>query len=188
MIKIVNISDIDSPLVGLNHYELRINDRVMTTFEHVRKVNGLASCLRDAADAMEVKVAEDAARFDESILAQLAQMHTGNLPAKPTKNKIKAAKKEADRPPASPSEVLFDYFAEHGIHPNEAAAKMEISPSTLLRISSTNQISVKVAARLEACFKISARRLLHIEAQYKDYLLSRELERLSERSPSLKED
>lgn len=178
MIKIVNISDVSAPLVGVNTYELRINDRVMTTFEHERKMNGLATCLRDAADAMDVKVAVDAARFNESLIAQLGQFETQALPSNPTKAQIKSAKKEADRAPASPSEVLFDYFAERGINPMDAAAKMEISPSTLLRISSTNQISVKVAARLEACFNISARRLLHIEAQYKEYMLSRELERL----------
>ena len=54
MIKIVNISDDSAPLVGANNYKLYINQNLICSFEHDRQHNGLAQCLRDAADAVEL--------------------------------------------------------------------------------------------------------------------------------------
>ncbi len=53
MIQIVNVSPDDTPLTGINLYELRINDACKVRFEHERTANGLARCLRDAANAIE---------------------------------------------------------------------------------------------------------------------------------------
>lgn len=54
MIAIVNVSDKGTSLKGTNHYEVRINEKVITKFSHER-IQGLAKCLRDAADAVEAK-------------------------------------------------------------------------------------------------------------------------------------
>ncbi len=53
MLAIVNVSPDDAPLTGRNKYEVRINRRVIATFEHDRLPDGAARCLRDAADAVE---------------------------------------------------------------------------------------------------------------------------------------
>lgn len=53
MIAIVNVSPVDAPMTGKNTYEVRINQRVIATFEHDRKPDGAAQCLRDAADAID---------------------------------------------------------------------------------------------------------------------------------------
>ena len=53
MIAIVNVSPDDAPNEGENKYEVRINSQVICEFKHDRKVDGLAQCLRDAADAVE---------------------------------------------------------------------------------------------------------------------------------------
>jgi hypothetical protein len=53
MLAIVNVSDEDTPAVGINQYEVRINYRVIATFEHDRQYGNAAECLRDAADAVE---------------------------------------------------------------------------------------------------------------------------------------
>ena len=53
MISIVNVSDEDAPLKGINEYELRVNNKVICTFEHNRSFRGLSQCLRDAADAYD---------------------------------------------------------------------------------------------------------------------------------------
>lgn len=52
MISIVNVSPRDTPKKGVNQYEVRLNKRVIAKFEHCR-TDGLAQCLRDAADAVE---------------------------------------------------------------------------------------------------------------------------------------
>ena len=52
MIAIVNVSP-ESPTLGMNKYEVRINKCVITTFEHYRRPGGLAQCLRAAAGAVE---------------------------------------------------------------------------------------------------------------------------------------
>ena len=53
MLAIVNVSDEDAPNLGVNKYELRINQRVMCEFEHDRGIGNLSECLRDAADAFD---------------------------------------------------------------------------------------------------------------------------------------
>lgn len=58
MIAIVNVSDEDTPICGVNKYELRINQRVMCEFEHDRDVGNLSQCLRDAADAFDKRQKE----------------------------------------------------------------------------------------------------------------------------------
>ncbi len=53
MIAIVNVSSEDTPTRGSNQYEVRINSKIICTFEHDRQYEGLAQCLRDAADAVD---------------------------------------------------------------------------------------------------------------------------------------
>ena len=53
MLAIVNVTGGDIPTTGLCQYEVRINSRVIATFEHQREYDGAAQCLRDAADAIE---------------------------------------------------------------------------------------------------------------------------------------
>lgn len=65
MLAIVNVSPADTPMAGLNRYEVRINRRVIATFEHDRQPDGAAQCLRDAADAVErCREAEKAALLE----------------------------------------------------------------------------------------------------------------------------
>lgn len=61
MIAIVNVSPEDAPNTGINQYEVRINQRAITQFEHYRQKTGLAQCLRDAADAVEQQVTDEQA-------------------------------------------------------------------------------------------------------------------------------
>ena len=53
MISIINVSPVGTPSTGLNQYVLKINNQLITGFDHKRKAFGLAQCLRDAADAMD---------------------------------------------------------------------------------------------------------------------------------------
>tara|TARA_R110002153_G_scaffold111913_1_gene253724 strand:+ start:267 stop:518 length:252 start_codon:yes stop_codon:yes gene_type:complete len=50
---ISNISDEGTPITGTNSYEVRINRDLICKFEHNRQHDGLAQCLRDAADAID---------------------------------------------------------------------------------------------------------------------------------------
>ena len=52
MLAIVNVTR-EAAKTGLNNYEVRVNDRVIATFEHNRNYGAAAQCLRDAADAVE---------------------------------------------------------------------------------------------------------------------------------------
>lgn len=72
MIAIVNVSPDGSPMTGMNKYEVRINRRVIATFEHDRKWDGAAQCLRDAADAVERCREEEKAALLESLLEHIA--------------------------------------------------------------------------------------------------------------------
>ena len=47
---------------GLQQYELRINRRVIVTFEHVRE-DGLATCLRQAAHAVDANRTEEVSQM-----------------------------------------------------------------------------------------------------------------------------
>ena len=49
MIAIVNVGEAEN---GLHRYEVRINQRVITTFEHKRR-HGLTACLEKAARAVQ---------------------------------------------------------------------------------------------------------------------------------------
>lgn len=53
MIAIVNVSPEETQNIGVNQYEVRINSLVIATFEHDRRFDGAAQCLRDAADAVD---------------------------------------------------------------------------------------------------------------------------------------
>ena len=55
MINIINVCATDAPMWGTNQYVIKINQKVITCFEHERTPSGLASCLRAAADAVEKK-------------------------------------------------------------------------------------------------------------------------------------
>jgi len=52
MIAIVNVSPPGTHPGDFHTYELKINRRVITRFQH-RRLDGLAQCLRAAADAVE---------------------------------------------------------------------------------------------------------------------------------------
>lgn len=52
MLAIVNVTR-NATKTGVNNYEVRVNDRVIATFEHNRNYGSAAQCLRDAADAVE---------------------------------------------------------------------------------------------------------------------------------------
>ncbi len=47
-----NITEGNCP-TGIQQYEVLINRKHITFFEHNRSYNGLAQCLRDAADAID---------------------------------------------------------------------------------------------------------------------------------------
>jgi len=49
---IQNVSDERAAKYGVNNYIVRINKKVICEFTHDRRINGLAQCLRDAADAV----------------------------------------------------------------------------------------------------------------------------------------
>mgnify|MGYP001157018008 FL=1 len=68
MLVIVNISPEDTPNQGVNQYEVRVNDNVLATFEHERKPNGAAQCLRDAADAIDKAHSDRVDRITAKIL------------------------------------------------------------------------------------------------------------------------
>ena len=50
---IQNISTDTTPEIGTNRYRVMLNKRTICEFDHERAHNGLAKCLRDAADAVE---------------------------------------------------------------------------------------------------------------------------------------
>jgi len=67
MIAIVNISTHDLP-IGWNEYELRINAKVIATFQHKRE-EGLTKCLELAAAAAEKAKWEQAREMIEVLRA-----------------------------------------------------------------------------------------------------------------------
>lgn len=78
MLAIVNVSPQDAPLSGLNQYEVRINRRVIATFEHDRQYGNAAQCLRDAADAVDRCNKEMSDALLESLLPVFRRMQTPN--------------------------------------------------------------------------------------------------------------
>lgn len=63
MISITNISPVGTPKFCINHYVLKFNNKIICAFENKRTVNGLARCLRDAADAVEAKEDKEFIQF-----------------------------------------------------------------------------------------------------------------------------
>jgi hypothetical protein len=63
MLTIVNVTQ--DPNAKIDDYEVRVNRKVLVSFQHVRKFNGAAECLRLAADAVE------AARLNECDIDEL---------------------------------------------------------------------------------------------------------------------
>lgn len=53
MLAIVNVSPPNTPTTGMNQYEVRVNKKVIASFEHDRQYMNAAQCLRDAANALE---------------------------------------------------------------------------------------------------------------------------------------
>ena len=68
MLAIVNVSPVGAPMTGKNKYEVRINRRVIATFEHDRQPDGAAQCLRDAADAVDRCRADEKAALLEALM------------------------------------------------------------------------------------------------------------------------
>lgn len=73
MIAIINISPDEASLTGINKYRVQINRKVICEFEHNRTHDGLAQCLRDAADAVDAHRNKSNITPD-SILALLGEM------------------------------------------------------------------------------------------------------------------
>lgn len=57
----------DSPVKEKDEYRVCINNELITTFWHQRSHEGLAQCLRDAADAVDQQRAEDAIKLQSQI-------------------------------------------------------------------------------------------------------------------------
>lgn len=76
MLAIVNVTR-NAQQIGPNKYEVRVNERVIATFEHDRGYGAAAQCLRDAADAIERCNAEKQERLLHSLLPMLARMQDG---------------------------------------------------------------------------------------------------------------
>lgn len=67
MIAIVNCGPYDDPNpLGVRTYEVRINSEVITTFKHARG-DGLAECLRKAANAVAAKHWQEVEQLCQSI-------------------------------------------------------------------------------------------------------------------------
>ena len=62
MIAIVNVGPQSESPFGLRNYEVRINHKVVATFQHKRE-DGLAKCLMEAAKAVERGKWEDFAKL-----------------------------------------------------------------------------------------------------------------------------
>ncbi len=65
MIAVHNVTEDDTQ--ELDDYEVRLNGRVLAEFQHKRGPNGLARCLRDAADALDKKQDEQYHRLMETL-------------------------------------------------------------------------------------------------------------------------
>lgn len=53
MIIINDISHNQTPTFGPRTYEIKVNNEVISLFDHLNQPSGLVRCLRDAADAVE---------------------------------------------------------------------------------------------------------------------------------------
>ena len=76
MLAIVNVTK-DATKTGVNNYEVRVNDRVIATFEHDRSYGAAAQCLRDAADAVELCNEERQHKLLLSLLPMFERINLG---------------------------------------------------------------------------------------------------------------
>ena len=76
MLVIVNVTR-EATTTGLNDYEVRVNDRVIATFQHNRGYGAAAQCLRDAADAVERCSEERQHKLLLSLLPMFERMQSG---------------------------------------------------------------------------------------------------------------
>ena len=76
MLAIVNVTK-ETKKTGLNNYEVRVNGRVIATFEHNRNYGAAAQCLRDAADAAERCSEERQHKLLLSLLPMFERMQSG---------------------------------------------------------------------------------------------------------------
>ena len=72
MLVIVNVTKDDRS--EIDDYEIRINKRVIGRFQHTKKYNGAAQCLRDAADALDKNGRDSDVDLLEALLPMLIQM------------------------------------------------------------------------------------------------------------------
>lgn len=68
MLAIVNVSPENTPKLGPNQYEVRVNSTVLAEFKHNSKPNGAAQCLRDAAEAIERAHEERVCKMTENLI------------------------------------------------------------------------------------------------------------------------
>ena len=71
MLVIVNVSPPGTPTTGTNQYEVRVNQKVIASFEHDRQYLNAAQCLRDAADAIEKARLQEHNELVEALCKQL---------------------------------------------------------------------------------------------------------------------
>lgn len=71
MLAIVNVTKEAQPL---DDYEIRINQRVIGTFQHKRSYQGAAQCLRDAANALDKARLAESAELLEALLPTFKRM------------------------------------------------------------------------------------------------------------------
>ena len=76
MLAIVNVTR-EATKTGLNNYEVRVNDRVIATFESDRSYGAAAQCLRDAADAVELCNEERQHKLLLSLLPMFERINLG---------------------------------------------------------------------------------------------------------------
>ena len=76
MLAIVNVTR-EAAKTGLNNYEVRVNDRVIATFEHNRNYGAAAQWLRDAADAVELCNEERQHKLLLSLLPMFERINLG---------------------------------------------------------------------------------------------------------------
>lgn len=76
MLAIVNVTPEHHK--GKDQYEVRINRKVIATFEHERAYNGAAQCLRDAADAVEAQQVNQHTQLLEMLLPVFERMEAEN--------------------------------------------------------------------------------------------------------------
>ena len=75
MLAIVNVSPPNTPTTGINQYEVRVNKKVIASFEHDRQYMNAAQCLRDAADAIEKARLQEHWKLVTALCARLESIY-----------------------------------------------------------------------------------------------------------------